>query len=136
MPAAAEGKPFKVHGIELISFSIQPKKGESANNLFEFNIKQESKTNLDKFLIVVFTKITIKEAGSDLVLSHFDAVCSFKLENFENHIKKGDGDNYVIPHELNVEISRISVATCRGMLYCQLRGTYLQNIILPLLPNE
>jgi hypothetical protein len=42
-------KPFKLHGIELISFSIHPKpdrdcpKGE-----FEFNINQEQKTNDEK----------------------------------------------------------------------------------------
>jgi len=57
------------------------------------------------------------------------------LNDFDNIITKGDG-GYVIPHELNVAINRISLSTSRGILFSELRGYYLQDMILPLLPIE
>ena len=62
--------------------------------------------------------------------------CGFEIHSFENVIKRDEGGDYTIPQELNIAISRISVAITRGILYSQLRGSYLHDLNLPLLPIE
>jgi hypothetical protein len=119
-------KPFKIHGIELITFSIQPPKAsEYPKDSFEFNIQQELKTNWEKHLIIIFTTVTIKETEVNGLLANLQIACGFKISSFESFIKKDKDGNFQIPHDLNVAMSRIAIATTRGILYAQLRGSYL-----------
>jgi hypothetical protein len=128
---------FKLHGIELISFSIQsPSTKERSNGTFEFNIVQEEKTNPRKNLIIVFTTINISATGDESLLAHLNVACGFEIPSFNQRIKMNATGDYLIPHDLNIAISRISIGTSRGILYHQLRGSYLQHSILPLLPIE
>jgi len=130
-------KPFKIHGIELISFSIQPQQyREYRKETLEFNIQQEHKTNVEKRLIIVFTTVTIRETEKDMILAQLQVACGYEISPFESLIKKDKDGDFVIPHDLNVAVSRISIATTRGILYTQLRGSYLQNSTLPVLPIE
>lgn len=137
MAEAKQEKPFKIHGIELITFSIQPQSArEYPKDIFEFNIQQEQKTNAERRLIIVFTTITIKETGKDIFLANLQVACGFEISSFEELIKKDKEGNFLIPHDLNIAVNRIAVATTRGILYAQLRGSYLQNSTLPVLPIE
>lgn len=130
-------KPFRLNGIELISFSILPHDtGAASGETFEFNIRQEQKTHAEKKLIIIFTAITITGLEKRDVLSSLEVATGFVIPSFDSIISKKSGGEYVIPHELNMAISRISVGTARGVLYSQLRGTYLQQSILPLLDFE
>ncbi len=137
MDETKQEKAFKIHGIELISFSIQPQQATAyRKDTFEFNIQQEQKTNAEKRLLIVFTTVTIKEAGKDLFLANLQVACGFEIPSFESLVKKDKNGNFLIPHDLNVAISRIAIATTRGILYTQLRGSYLQHSTLPLLSIE
>lgn len=137
METIRQEKLYKIHGIELVSFSIQPQQArEYAGDTFEFNIQQERKTNSDKRLVIVFTTVTIKEAGKDNSLANLQVACGFEISSFEELIKKDKEGNFLIPHDLNTAVSRIAIATTRGVLYAQLRGSYLQNSTLPVLPIE
>lgn len=130
-------QPFSIHGIELITFSILPLPGaENINDAFEFNIQQEQKTNAEKHLVIIFTHVIIKEPGADSFLATIQVACGFEISSFETIIKKDRENNFLIPHELNVSLNRIAVATTRGILYVQLRGSYLQNTTLPIVPFE
>lgn len=137
MKTVTQEKPYKIHGIELISFSIQPQQArEYSKDIFEFNIQQEQKTNSEKHLIIVFTTITIRDAEKDSLLANLQVACGFEIPSFESLIKKGKEENFLIPHNLNIALNRIAIATARGILYAQLRGSYLQNSTLPILPIE
>ena len=137
MSEAKQDKPFKIQGIELITFSIQPQPAkEDLKDVFEFNIRQENKTNADKRLIIIFTSVTIKESGKEMELANLEVACGFEIYSFESVIKRDKEGDYIIPHVLNIAISRISVAISRGILHSQLRGSYLQDLTLPLLPTE
>lgn len=130
-------RAFKIHGIELIAFSIQPQQlREYPTESFEFNIQQEQKTNWEKHLIIIFTTVTIKEAEVNGLLANLQVACGFELSSFESAITKDKDGNFLIPHDLNISLNRIAIATTRGILYTQLRGSYLQNSILPILSIE
>ena len=137
MGESNQEKPLRLHGIELISFSIQPKPAKDySGEIFDFNINQELKTNDKKKLIIAFTTITIRESGKDPSLANLVVACGFEISAFERTLKKNIDGAYSIPHDLNTAISRISIATARGILYSQLRGSYLQSTTLPVLPVE
>lgn len=137
MPETSQEKIFKIHGIELISFSIQPQSArEYPKEIFEFNIHQEQKTNAEKKLIIVFTSINIRETGKEISLASLNVACGFEVLAFNEILRKNPQGEYLIPHDLNTSITRISIATTRGILYSQLRGSYLQNSTLPVLPIE
>ncbi len=137
MEAVKQESLFNIHGIELVSFSIQPQQtGEYRTDTFEFNIQQEQKTSAEKRLLIVFSTITVKEAGKDTVLASLQVACGFEIVSFESIMKKDKEGNFLIPHNFHVTTNRIAAATARGILYAQLRGSYLQNAILPVLPVE
>lgn len=137
MAGDKQEKPYKVHGIELISFSIQPQAGRDlTKTAVEFNIKQDQKTNHSKQVVIIFTSISIIESGKNNVLASLETSCGFTLRDFDDLIRKGDKGGYLIPHELNTALNRISLSTSRGILFSELRGYYLQSLILPLLPIE
>lgn len=134
--SATSEKPFRVHGIELVAFAIQPQPADArAETTFEFNVQQEHTTNVEKRLIIFFTTITIREPGKEALLARLQVASGFEIPLFEQVIKK-EGEGYSIPHELSASMSSIAAATARGVLYSQLRGSYLQHSILPLLPVE
>lgn len=137
MSEAKQEKPFKIHGIDLIAFSIQPQPAKMiSKDVFEFSIRQEQKTNADKRLIIIFSFITIKESGKEVELASLQVGCGFEVASFGNVIKKNKEGDYLIPHELNIALNRISIAVSRGILYSQVRGSYLQDLTLPLVPIE
>ncbi|MET7000096.1 hypothetical protein [Chitinophaga defluvii] len=137
MDEIRQEKAFKIQGIELVSFSIQPQQATAFHkDALEFNIQQEQKTNAEKRLLIVFTTVTIKEAGKNSFLANLQVACGFGVPSFESLIKSDKKGNFILPHDLNIAISGIAIATTRGILYAQLRGSYLQNLILPLLPIE
>lgn len=137
MESDKQEKLFNIHGIELIAFSIQPQQaGKYRKDNFEFNIQQELKANVKKGLLIVFTIVTAKEAGQELVLANLQVACGFEILSFRNTMKKDKEGNFLIPRELHTAASRIAIATTRGILYAQLRGSYLQDVILPIFPTE
>lgn len=120
----------------MITFTVQPQPANAlAEAAFEFNVQQEQKTNAGKRLIIVFTTVTIREPGKEALLARLQVASGFEVPHFEQLIKK-EGEGYSIPLELSGPMSSIAAATARGVLYSQLRGSYLQHSILPLLPVE
>ena len=82
-------KPFKLHGIELISFSIHPQPDrEYQKGEFEFNINQEQKTNDEKKIIVAFTSVTIRASGKEPILASISVACGFAFPSFGKIFKK------------------------------------------------
>lgn len=134
---AKQEKSLKIHGIELIAFSIQPRlAGKYQKDRFEFNIQQELKINPAKRLLIVFTTVTGKEIDKDQTLVNLQVACGFEIPSAGVSVKKDKEGNFTIPRDVQVAAGSIATATTRGILYAQLRGSYLQNAILPLLPTE
>jgi hypothetical protein len=137
MSAITQEKPFKIHGIQLLTFSIQPQPAKAYNKVFfEFNVRQDRKTNADKGVIIIYTIISINESGKENTLVNLEVACGFEIHSFESIIKKEGENDYSIPHDLNIAISKMSIAISRGILFSQVRGSYLQDLTLPLLPIE
>lgn len=135
MDAVSNERPFVMHGIELMTFSILPQQSPDHDS-FEFNVQQEQKANCEKQLIIIFTTVTISIPGVQHTLANIQIACGFEISSFDDIIKRDKEDNFLIPHDLSISLNRIAVATTRGVLYAQLRGSYLQDTILPIVPIE
>ena len=57
--------------------------------------------------------------------------CLLQVDEFDNKILLNESKLYVIPPQLETIIRTVSVSTARGILYSELRGMYLHNVILP-----
>lgn len=137
MDTIVNEKPFLLQGIELMSFSILPQQShDHVNEIFQFNVQQEQKANQEKRLIIIFTTVTVADVDVNNTLANILVACGFEIPAFDDIIKRDKEDNFLIPHDLNISLNRIAIATTRGILYAQLRGSYLQDTLLPIVPIE
>jgi hypothetical protein len=128
---------FIMQGIELIAFSVLPYSDKyPGKNGVEFSVQQELKINVEKKLLIVFTSIVIKDVSKNVSLATFEIACGYELPSFETMMKKDENGNYIIPHDLNTTIGKISLGTSRGIVFTLLKTTALQDIILPVIPFE
>jgi len=128
-----------LHGIELLSFSLSPEPfaGSKEKQVsYEFNVQQQQKTNPDKQLVVVFTTVTVVPSGSTLPLATATVACGFGIPVSERTLTRQTSGEYLISADVGQAVSRAATGITRGILYSQLRGSYLQDCVLPLLPGE
>lgn len=130
---------FKLHGIEQLSFSLAPEPSTGTGErqvAYEFNIQQEQKTNVGKKLVIVFTSVKVMKPGNAFPLAALTTACGFDISLFDTTVAKTPNGEYLIVNETASAIARVATGVTRGILYSQLRGSYLQDFILPLLPGE
>lgn len=130
---------FKLHGIEQLSFSLAPQPAAATGErqvTYEFNIQQEQKTNVEKKLVIVFTTVKVMEPGNATPLAALTTACGFEISLFDTIFVKASDEEYLIINETGSAVSRLATGITRGILYSQLRGSYLQDFILPLLSGE
>lgn len=130
---------FNLQGIELLSFSLlpEPSAGRGVGEVtYEFNIQQEQKTNVNKKLVIVFTTVKVMQPGSSQPLAAVTAACGFGIPSFDTTVTIQASGEYLLQDDYKAAIARTAIGVIRGMLYSLLRGSYLQDFILPLLPGE
>ncbi|QEC45685.1 hypothetical protein [Pseudobacter ginsenosidimutans] len=129
---------YKLIEIDLISFTLLPKPAHKFSKAdVEFNIRQELQMDPVKEMVTAFTLIYFREAGKKEFMASIEVACAFELKNIKKLIKKDDvAKGSTISEELDTAMNRIAVATSRGILFSQLKGTYLHEYIMPLHPIE
>lgn len=127
---------IRLHGIELISSSfIQNPESSLARAInFNFNINVENRIDAVRKLIVSFVKVEIREVGKDLILASFSVAVGVEVVEFEKMLVMPD-NTFFIPPQLDSIVKTISISTTRGIIYSELRGTYLHLAHLPIVFN-
>lgn len=82
--------------------------------------------------IAVETTLKLKVQELDSYFGELKVLMKFHIAPFDNVIKKAD-DGFHIPDLLIFNLFNIITGTLRGILYEKLRGTVLQNEVLPLI---
>ena len=128
---------FRLHGIELLSFSLtEPPVSDKSIKSFQFNFEQNQKAEREKKLIVNIVTIKINDTKSKAQLAYVKIACGFEIAAFHEVVKEGSHGEAIIDHALNINLSKIAAATARGVLFSQLKGSYLHRAMLPILPFE
>lgn len=122
---------LNLKGIELLKVQFNhPEKVIPNDTIFKFDISLEQRYNIEKQLI--FVVVTIKILMDEtLEVGSMKINYIYNLSNFANLIK--DGKIVDIPTEIAQTLNSISISTTRGVLYSELKGTFLHQSILPLI---
>lgn len=124
----------RMHGIQLMETFIKsmPKGFEGIE--YNFNINVETKIDKNKKIIVSVVNVEVKELHKDYILALISVGIGIEIMNFEDVIiDEGDSVNLIIPPQLDAIIKTISISTTRGVMFSELRGTYLHNAFLPII---
>lgn len=123
---------FRFAGIEIIAKSlseIRPTNLINTNVLFDLKI--EVKVQAELKMVLPYVTVKIRSAEIPDYLASFIIACFFEVEDFDNAILLNEQGLHVIPPELDMTIRPVSISTARGIIYSELKGTYLQNSIMP-----
>ena len=120
-------------GIELTNITLHPK--PDANYLgseFKFDMTIEIKVNAERRLAIAFTKVLVQDSVTEAILADLGAVCAYRIENFEEIFHLDGKGLYQMSDTIRTLINSLSISTCRGVLWAELRGTYLHKAVLPI----
>src|SRR5688572_19420503 len=130
---------YRLHGMEVFNFFMQEITEDKIDlKNIKFGVTVEIKLNPEDKVIAIFVNVNLDkvENDSDKKLAEIKVVVGFEVKNFSEVILKDEekGD-YKIPYKLEAATRRIAISTTRGVLYTYLKGTYLHNAILPIVPE-
>lgn len=106
-----------------------------SNDSYEFRFDLKTETSEEEKIFSNLLFITLFEKQSDLVkveLVKLHTLTTFKIQNFDEIIKKKDGVIQV-PKQLIPLTAGISISTARGILTVNLKDTKISNAIIPII---
>ncbi len=102
-----------------------------------FEMNQHAKPDIEKNEIQVSTFVLIKYGNSMIELARQGVMLSFFIDSIKDLVKESEtGELEVTSNELIFTLFSVSIGTLRGLLYKNLKGTKIENIILPLVPRD
>ena len=122
---------FKFAAIQILSKRVLEMPPGKAGTVFSFEIKVEVKVQLSMKLVIPHITVQIIDDETKKELAEFVIDYLFEVEDFDKVIVKNTHGLYVIPELLENIIKPVSVSTTRGIIYSELRGTYLHSAVMP-----
>jgi hypothetical protein len=121
--------------IDLLNTSLESPPDEEIENIgnlkYKFNYLVDIRLQSRENSAAVFTSLTIL-TEADKKLAFIKTVCVFEIPEFQDIFKKTDDNVYQMPIDLEIILKNTSLSTTRGIMFSELRGTYLHNAILPI----
>lgn len=101
-------------------------------NTFQLKVIKES----SEVAILSIIKLFLTETNE--LFAELKVECFFEVNPFDVAIKlKNNNSEFEVPNDLLIHLTSLSVGTVRGILHEKLKGTPLQNEVLPLInPKE
>jgi hypothetical protein len=123
---------FLFVGIHIISKNMLELPQPPTNGVvFNFNLKVETQIQAENKLVISVVSVTITDQQRSLDLANFKIACLFQIDNFREAIVLNDEGLYIVPPNFEATIRPVSISTARGIIYSELRGTHLNNAIMP-----
>ena len=127
---------FRLEGIELLGKRIADRRDNKIfkHTDFHFVINTTIKVNKDARIILVVIDVNLSEvANKTIELAYMKVGCAFEIQNFDQVVVKQSGsDTYNINPMLEGLVRSLTIGTCRGLLFSELTGTYLNKALLPI----
>lgn len=86
---------------------------------------------LEQIHLMTTVKLSIKE--KDTIFCELKVLSKFEVKTFSDVILRKNESTYSVPDTLMSKLTTIALGTIRGVLHEKLRGTILQNELLPLI---
>jgi hypothetical protein len=125
---------YELHGVEMLEFKLNRKPVQGfAGQKFQFDITAGFQVNDEQELIFAVITIIVRDFEKPQHLAELITTTVFKVGNFGEVILKDTNGHFIIPNPFEIHIRNLAISTARGILYSQLRGSYLHKAILPLI---
>ena|ERR1035437_6620463 len=124
---------FRFVSIQVMSKRVDELKIENLGKAFNFQVTVETKVQPAGKLVIPYIYVKIMCVGNTESIADFTIACAFYIEEFEKVILLNDEGVYTVPQDFDNLIRPISISTARGVIASDLRGTYLQNAIMPVI---
>jgi hypothetical protein len=124
---------LRFQSIELVAKSLEPPSGQLKDDDLNFNYLVDLKLSPEQKLAFVITDVTLLRISDKSTLAYFKLLTVFQVLNFDDVFKKVDHNVFDVPLQLEILLKSAGLSTIRGVIYSELRGTYLNNAILPLI---
>jgi hypothetical protein len=128
---------YRFIDIQIIMKTLQAPSREGITGIFHFDIRVDTKVKAENNLVIPFVEVKIRDGDNPDYLATFVIACLFDVKDFASHVNVNENGLHVVPPHLVTVLHQISISTARGIIYSELRGTYLNSAIMPvLLMNE
>lgn len=128
----ATGIGFQIRELRVTSYSINEEQ-LTPENEFNFGIQIEHSFDPNGDVRVVRVKLTVGYTPQQLLVElHLD--CYYQLVGYQEWLSFQSADDQAtgaLPVGLAMTLNSIAISTTRGVLFERLRGTSLQEIVLP-----
>ncbi len=123
---------INIQGIELLEYSIVSAEKTLPETMeYKFDIYLEHKIALDQKKIFVITSIRIYNEKMDFIPGNIKVGCIFGLPEIEKFVS--ENQQIDIPEPILTMLNSITFSTVRGVMFTLFKGTFLHNVILPII---
>ena len=124
---------FRFASIHVMSKRVDELKIENLGKAFNFQVTVETKVQPTGKLVIPYVYVKIMFVDNTDSIADFTIACAFYIEEFEKVILPNELGVYTVPQDFDNLIRPISISTARGVIASDLKGTYLQNAIMPVI---
>jgi hypothetical protein len=123
---------FQITNVQVLDFSLTalPKALPPASK-FQFDLSLAHQIDAANNTITVICRVLILNEIKDTQYAALSSACVFSVQNLSDFWNKKSGHS--LPNDFIIQLNAISLSTTRGLISAQFKGTYLQNIVLPLI---
>ena len=100
---------------------------------YNFTINIDTKVNAGLSIVIQNVHVIINDIDTLDVLAEFKIAFFFEIIEFDKFISLNKDGVYHIPIQLDSILKPVCISTARGIIYSELRGTYLQTSIMPVI---
>lgn len=123
---------FQLKEIELVGINLHhPQIPLNPERTYNFNIQIEQRINNEDKMVAVTTSIEIIHEEDKQCHASIKTNCIFIIENFQDFVA-GSSNQINLPDQFAITLNSISLSTTRGIMYSQFKGTFMHNVLLPI----
>jgi len=123
---------FQIKGIELLEFNMKnPQIPLIPERTYNFNINVEQRINKEEKLVIVNTAVDLIQENDKQCHASIKTSCVFLVENILDFASSGN-QQIDLPEHFIITLNSISLSTTRGIMFSQFKGTFMHNVVLPI----
>lgn len=125
---------FRLKNIELLEFKLNyPENPLPEKRFYDFNLSINQKLDKENKLVkaVPSVDVVMVEGDKRTVQASIKVSCVFELQEVTPFVSDETGE-VELANRLIVSINSVAISTVRGILFSELKGTFLHGVNLPL----
>lgn len=126
---------FRFVGVQIMSKYVnQLAEGKPIQTQYVYEVKLDTRIDPKQQFVIVSVIVSIIDSDNiENICANFTVWCIFQVIEFEKYIRLNGEGAYVVPEILERTIRPVSISTTRGIIYSDLKNTYLANTIMPVI---